>query len=107
MTSFCLSPSFLSGADFDGQMNTQLIPATGPLLAQMPTGRDFYTIKPFLPLFLDEGSLDIMRMAPEKEDVLYGAASSDEEPSSSFPPVGAYTSTSRDHSRHGSGTTYC
>ena len=64
-------------------INTQIIPPSDPLIANMPSGRDdFHTIKGFVPPILDEGTLEKMR-APPDNDAEEGATgiedSSDEE----------------------------
>lgn len=51
------------------QINTQLIPPSDPLVASMPSGRDMYTAKPFIPPALDEDTLARMRAPPDREGI--------------------------------------
>lgn len=79
-------------------MNVQLIPPSEPLLANMPSGRDVHTPKPYVPPSLDEDILIRMRAPPDHEDELQkagDASSSDEEgrSKSSQDPVGAFPGT--------------
>ncbi|KAL2263893.1 hypothetical protein VTK26DRAFT_4570 [Humicola hyalothermophila] len=60
-------------------MMTQPIPPTGPLLAQMPSGREIHTIRPFQPPMLTPETLEAMRAPPERADEFGGYPSSDEE----------------------------
>lgn len=70
--------SLLTGETF--QMFTKPIPAFGPLLAQMPSGREFHAIKPYQPPVLSPEELDAMRaLPPERTDKVGHEASSDEE----------------------------
>ena len=47
------------------QINTQLIPPSGPLLANMPSGREIHTPKQYIPPSLDEDTLARMRAPPD------------------------------------------
>ncbi|KAK0632310.1 pH-response regulator protein palC [Immersiella caudata] len=76
-------------------MLTQTIPPTGPLLAQMPSGREIHSIKPFQPPVLDAATLEAMRAPPERSDDFEGYPSSDEETLAE--PVGAFPGTSGDY----------
>lgn len=70
------------------QLNTQPIPPPGPLIAQMPTGREIHTDRqPFKPPVLDRNALDSMRVPPDRSDDFGDAESSDEEERT---VVGAY-----------------
>ncbi|KAK3337220.1 hypothetical protein B0T19DRAFT_411869 [Cercophora scortea] len=65
-------------------MGTQAVPPTGPLLAQMPSGREIHSLKPFQPPLLDAAVLEAMRAPPDRADDgggvgAGGYASSDEE----------------------------
>ena len=48
-------------------INTQLIPPSDPLVANMPLGRDIHSMRVFVPPTLDEESLARMRAPPERE----------------------------------------
>ena len=59
-----------------------MIPPSDPLLANMPSGRDIHSTKPFIRPALDDAVLAQMRAPPERtyvEEELQGADSSDEE----------------------------
>lgn len=60
-------------------MFTQVIPAPGSLLAQMPSGREIHTVKPFQPPVLDSATLEAMRAPPDRSDEVGEGLSSDEE----------------------------
>jgi hypothetical protein len=60
-------------------MFTQPIPPTGPLLAQMPSGREIHTVKQYQPPLIDAGVLEAMRAPPDRSDDVGNEMSSDEE----------------------------
>ncbi|OLN88689.1 pH-response regulator protein palC [Colletotrichum chlorophyti] len=60
-------------------MNVQIIPPVGPLIAQMPSGREIHTLKPYQPPVLDQSILEAMRAPPERNDDYGAAMSSDDE----------------------------
>ncbi|KAK4147684.1 uncharacterized protein C8A04DRAFT_8824 [Dichotomopilus funicola] len=62
-------------------MLTQPIPSTGPLLAQMPSGREIHSIKPYQPPVLAPEVLEAMRAPPDRSDEAEGGdyPSSDDE----------------------------
>lgn len=79
-------------------MFTQAIPAPGTLLAQMPSGRDLHSIKPFQPPFLDSTVLDAMRAPPDRsDDVGNDLSSEDEGTLVGSHPVGAFPGTAGDY----------
>ncbi|EEY18617.1 pH-response regulator protein palC [Verticillium alfalfae VaMs.102] len=49
------------------QVTTQAIPTTGSVLAQMPSGREIHTIKPFQPAELDRSVLEATRAPPRPQ----------------------------------------
>ncbi len=69
-------------------MLTQTIPPTGPLLAQMPSGREIHSIKSFEPPLLSADVLEAMRAPPERSDEVGNYPSSDEETTVDPSPVG-------------------
>lgn len=71
-------------------MLTQPIPPTGPLLAQMPSGREIHTIKPFQPPTLSAETLEAMRAPPDRSDEFVSYPSSDEETAVDPSSGGAY-----------------
>ncbi|KAK4240023.1 hypothetical protein C8A03DRAFT_31865 [Achaetomium macrosporum] len=60
-------------------MLTQPIPPTGPLLAQMPSGREIHSIKAFEPPSLSPDVLEAMRAPPDRSDEFGDYPSSDED----------------------------
>ena len=46
-----------------------MIPHSDPLIAKMPSGRDIYTSKPFIPPGLDDDTLARMRAPPDIEEM--------------------------------------
>lgn len=63
------------------QINTQLIPPSAPLLANLPSGRDIHTPPaPYNPPSIDEGQLLRMRAPPNgNEDLNFGCDLDDSE----------------------------
>ncbi len=76
-------------------MNTQVVPAPGTLLAQMPSGRDMHTVKPYQPPMLDAAVLEAMRAPPDRLDDFGNDLSSDDERGQSA-AIGAYPATDED-----------
>ena len=62
----------------NSQINTQLIPPSDPLVARMPSGRDIYSSKPFVPPSLDDDTLARMRAPPDVDEMVDNESSSDE-----------------------------
>ena len=79
-------------------MNTQLIPAPGTLLAQMPSGRDIHTVKPWEPPTLDSNILEAMRAPPDRLDDFGDELSSDDEVRGApNAPAGAFPGTADEY----------
>jgi hypothetical protein len=78
-------------------MLTQPIPPIGPLLAQMPSGREIHTIPPFQPPQLSPEVLEEMRAPPDRSDEFGNYPSSDEETTVDPSPVGASSGRSADY----------
>ncbi|CAP69306.1 uncharacterized protein PODANS_1_9700 [Podospora anserina S mat+] len=72
---------------------TQPIPPIGPLLAQMPTGREIHTVKPFQPPLLEPNVLEAMRAPPDRSDEYGNYPSSDEETAVDSSIAGAFPGT--------------
>lgn len=60
-------------------MLSQAITPTGVLLAQMPSAREFHTLKPYDVPMLDNRTLEAMRAPPDRTDDFGDAQSSDDE----------------------------
>lgn len=77
-------------------MLSQAITPAGTLLAQMPSAREFHTLKPYDIPMLDSRTLEAMRAPPDRNDDFGDAQSSDEETfvprstQSSYPGSSAY-----------------
>ncbi|KAF9879759.1 ph-response regulator protein palc [Colletotrichum karsti] len=71
-------------------MNVQVIPPVGPLLAQMPSGREIHTLRPYQPPTLDRSILEAMRAPPERNDDYGDALSSDDEAKGHAGPPGGF-----------------
>ncbi|ROT37275.1 pH-response regulator protein palC [Sodiomyces alkalinus F11] len=83
---------------------SQPIPPTGPLIAQMPSGRDIHVVKPYQVPQLDRTVLEATRAPPDRTDDGVGVGdglSSDEEAEvgdrAKQVPVGAYPGSRPDH----------
>ncbi|TKA22520.1 hypothetical protein B0A50_08060 [Salinomyces thailandicus] len=97
-------------------VNVQPVPAWEPLIASMPSGREYHSPQPWTPPVLDAGTLTRMRVPPDPDE----AAFRGEEPDSgddgdggkryglrSPDPVGAFPGTGGDYgARSGTSTSY-
>ena len=66
-------------------------------MATMPSGREIYTLKPFVPPILDASILEIMRAPPDRADD-YGGDGTSEDEEEKQDPVGAFPGTNQDYS---------
>ncbi len=73
-------------------------------MAAMPSGREIYSVKVFVPPLLEPSALKGMRAPPDRADD-YGSDSSDEEREEPE-PVGAFPGTRDDYSAGSSGRNY-
>ncbi|KAF7186909.1 pH-response regulator protein palC [Pseudocercospora fuligena] len=91
-------------------MNVQLVPPFEPLLASMPSGREYHTAQPFNPPALDAATLASMRAPPEPDEKAFRgeeADSGDEEGfGRSSDPVGAFPGTSGEYGRSATSNSY-
>ncbi|KAK4464892.1 hypothetical protein QBC42DRAFT_196123 [Cladorrhinum samala] len=78
-------------------MMTQAIPPVGPLLAQMPSGREIHSLKPYQPPELEPDVLEAMRAPPDRSDDPGNYASSDDETAVDPSLVGAFPGTHGDY----------
>lgn len=51
------------------KVNVQVVPPTGPLLASLPSGREYHSPKTYQPPSLDTQTLERMRVAPSEEEL--------------------------------------
>ncbi|KAH7376566.1 pH-response regulator protein palC [Plectosphaerella cucumerina] len=87
---------------FNNLVDTQIIPPTGPLLAQMPSGRDLHPVRPYEPPQLDRSVLEAARAPPEHpDDVVYESSDDETKPgqSSRADPVGAYPGSRQEYNK--------
>ncbi|KAL2271143.1 hypothetical protein VTJ83DRAFT_514 [Remersonia thermophila] len=69
---------------------TQPIPPVGPLLAEIPSGREIHTIKPYESPVLDAAVLEAMRAPPDRPEEVGNYASSDEDTATDSAVPGAF-----------------
>ena len=81
-------------------MTVQTIPPHEPLLASLPTGREYHSPNPFKPPSLDETTLATMRAPPDPQERVFqdDHSDSDEESESNQEPVGAFPGTGKQYS---------
>ncbi len=91
-------------------INVQLVPACEPLLASMPSGREYHSPQPYIPPQLDTQTLSLMRAPPDPSESVFRG---DEEDSGGeeygarvSEPVGAFPGTSHDYGRRGTSNSY-
>lgn len=77
-------------------MLTQPVTSPETLLAQMPSGREIHSVRPWQPPSLDSGTLEAMRAPPDRADEVGGELSSDDETLAGT-PVGAFPGTQGDY----------
>jgi hypothetical protein len=85
-------------------VNVQLVPDFEPLLAQMPSGREYHTPEPWSPPVLDAGTLMQMRAPPEPEDRAFKGDEDDSGDEDVYEgatgePVGAFPGSAADYGR--------
>ena len=83
----------------------QIVPPFEPLLASMPSGREYHTPKPYQPPSLEASVIERMRAPPDPTELGLNsiAADSGSDDDESSEPVGAFPGT--EHEYKGS-TTY-
>ncbi|KAF2226613.1 pH-response regulator protein-like protein palC [Elsinoe ampelina] len=80
-------------------VNVQVIPAFEPLLAQMPSGREYHTPAPYTPPTLAPEILSSMRSPVDpSQQVFTGDEDDSGDEGSSAEPVGAFPGTGREYS---------
>ena len=80
-------------------MNVQRIPPSEPLLAKLPSGREYHTSAPYIPPVLDEDVHDKMRALPNPGDGGFDEKEDDSDDRGSDPePVGAFPGTKSEYS---------
>lgn len=82
-----------------------MIPPSEPLIANMPSGREYHTPKPYITPGLDEDIISRMRAPPDPSDTDFKREEddSDDENLNKSSPVGAFPGTKGEYS---GGTTY-
>ncbi|KAK0819870.1 hypothetical protein LTR91_018650 [Friedmanniomyces endolithicus] len=91
-------------------INTQLVPPWEPLLANMPSGREYHSPQPYQPPQLDAQTLALMRAPPDPSESVFRGdeedSGGDEYGGSTNEPVGAFPGTSHDYGRRGTSNSY-
>jgi len=78
------------------QINVQAVPPFEPLLASMPSGREYHSPKPYTAPSLDSDVLTRMRAPPDPNEAAFTGNEDDsgDEAGSRVDPVGAFPGTS-------------
>lgn len=89
-------------------INVQLVPPHEPLLANMPSGREYHTPQPYQPPTLDADVLVQMRAPPEPEEEAFRGVEADSGDEEVFnaPPVGAFPGTGGEYGRSATSNSY-
>ncbi|GAB1744794.1 hypothetical protein NU219Hw_g2610t1 [Hortaea werneckii] len=92
-------------------INVQLVPSYEPLLASMPSGREYHSPQPYTPPGLDAGTLAQMRAPPEPDEAAFRGEEPDSDAEEGFEnrtsdPVGAFPGTGGEYVRSGTSTSY-
>jgi hypothetical protein len=92
-------------------VNFQLVPEFEPLLAQMPSGREYHTPEPWSPPALDAVTLMQMRVLPEPQDRAFKGDEDDSGDEGGYrvgtgEPVGAFPGTATDYGRSKTSNSY-
>ena len=72
------------------------MPAFGPLMATMPSGREIHAQKTYVPPVVEQSTLEGMRAPPDHTDTYNNDNSSDED-NEIGEPVGAFPGTKNDY----------
>ena len=77
----------------------ETIPPCEPLLATMPSGREYHTPKPFKMPCLDEAVVTCMRAPPDPSDSAFAGDEDDsaDEDNNDGDPIGAFPGTRTDY----------
>lgn len=90
-------------------MNVQAVPPFEPLLANMPSGREYHTPQVFQPPSLDANALAQMRAPPDPADRAFHGDEDDSGGEDAFArtePVGAFPGTAGEYSRSATSSSY-
>lgn len=92
-------------------VNVQLVPPYEPLLASMPTGREYHSPQPYTPPSLDAGTLAQMRAPPDPDEAAFRGEEDDSGGEEGFggrtgEPVGAFPGTGGEYARTGTSNSY-
>ncbi|PPJ53721.1 hypothetical protein CBER1_00885 [Cercospora berteroae] len=91
-------------------INVQLVPPYEPLLARMPSGREYHTPQPFQPPSLDSDVLAQMRAPPEPEERAFRGDEEDSGDEGVYgqrnEPVGAFPGTAGEYQRSATSNSY-
>lgn len=89
-------------------INVQIVPPHEPLLANMPSGREYHSSQPYQPPSLDADVLVQMRAPPEPEEKAFRGVEADSGDEEAFdaPPVGAFPGTGGEYGRSATSNSY-
>ncbi|KAK4636101.1 pH-response regulator protein palC [Fulvia fulva] len=91
-------------------INVQLVPPFEPLLANMPSGREYHTPQPYVPPTLDQDVFVRMRAPPEPEEAVFRGEEEDSGDEEGYggvvEPVGAFPGTGEEYGRSGTSNSY-
>ena len=92
-------------------INVQLVPPYEPLLASMPSGREYHSPQPYMPPTLDPGTLAQMRAPPDPNEAAFRGEEEDSGGEEGYggrsgDPVGAFPGTGGDYARSGTSNSY-
>lgn len=84
----------------NSMMNVQIVPAFEPLLANLPSGREYHTLQTYQPPALEPSTLSRMRAPPDPSDGAFRGEeedSGDENVYRTSEPVGAFPGTANEY----------
>ena len=90
-------------------MNVQSVPPFEPLLANMPSGREYHTPQVYQPPTLDASTLAQMRAPPDPNDSAFRGEEEDSGGEDSYvrnAPVGAFPGTASEYTRSATSSSY-
>ncbi|KAL9062702.1 MAG: hypothetical protein Q9157_008699, partial [Trypethelium eluteriae] len=79
-------------------MTFQIVPPHEPLIASLPSGREYHSPKPFHPPSLDEATIAKMRAPPDPKEDHIEDENDDSDDENDQDPVGAFPGTAKRYS---------
>lgn len=90
-------------------INVQTVPSFEPLLASMPSGREYHSPQPYQPPVLDSGTLAQMHAPPDPNQKAFRGDEEDSGDESMYgrgEPVGAFPGTEQEYGRSATSSSY-